>query len=145
MHIKNKVGAITLEFVVAVCLFVPILMVYMTGGYNYYMAQSQNISLNYEAGRYFSTMSACNKEQIYSIQLNPRYAGYDIEAVINGVSSTKTAKGESQGVISITCTPANWSSGTNFGVSSEKYFNSVATNFPFFPKTAYKGGRYVVE
>lgn len=142
---KSKIGVVALEFVVAISLLVPVLLIYISGGYTYYMAQSQNVSLNYDAGRYFSTMSACDKGQIFAFQLNSKYSHYDIEAIINGRSAIKSAVGEKEGTVTVTCSTANWSPGTNFGVNTVKDFDSIATHFPFFPKAAYKGGRYVVE
>ena len=152
--LKNKSGSAIIETVIVIGLTLPIFLSFIFGGYSYYLAQSKNINLNFEVGRYASTMGACSAEDMSTIAKVNKYGLYNLNLNIDGNMVCLNCAGNpfdaptptgNNGTVIITCQSDNWATGSEFGVSSEYIYEKGMGNFSFYPEKSVEGATYVVE
>lgn len=105
---KNRLkrGATSIETVLVMAMVLPILFSFIFGGYNFYLKQADNVNLNFEAGRYFSTMNACNEATLKTISSTLKYSEYSLVTVIDGVRKQSYVASPNKGTIAIYCQSA---------------------------------------
>ena len=139
-----KKGAAALEAVIAISVILPVLFSFIFGGYDFYLRQADNVNLNFEAGRYFSTMNSCTEATLLSISSTVKFSQYNLITEINGVRRTSYSAPASRGTIAVYCSSTAWSRGYTFYVWTA--MNSQSFYLPsFYPRQVSKGGYYVVE
>lgn len=142
--IKRKIGAVSLEAVIAIGLILPILFSFIFGGYNFYMAQAENVNFNFNVGRFLASMPDCSESSFALIGSNPRFSAFEVQAVIDGVETKPYTTLNPKGVIRINCASTDWKQGYIFYVyTSVKVQAMYIPNF--YPEVASKGGYYEVE
>lgn len=104
---KNKKGAVALETVLTLALVLPVLFSFIFGGYNFYLKQSDNVNLNFEVGRYLSTLDACDEATLLTISGTSKFSGYKLITVIDGVRKVSFNASPSKGTIAVYCQSAD--------------------------------------
>lgn len=141
---KNKKGAVALETVLTLAMVLPILFSFIFGGYNFYLKQADNVNLNFEAGRYFSTLKTCDEPSLLSISSTSKFNEYKLITVIDGTRKVSFNASPSKGTIAVYCQSADWKKGYTFFVWTAQ--KATSRFIPaFYPEEAGKGGYYVVE
>ena len=113
---KYKKGAVTLEAVMAISLILPIFFAFIFGGYDFYMRQADNVNLNFEVGRFASTMDECTESKLKSISGTVKFNNYDLITEINGVRKLSHSASNRRGTIAVYCSSAPWERGYTFYV-----------------------------
>lgn len=146
---NNEDGAA--EVVTGIMLFAFVFMLLSTfafGGYTYFTAASENTRMNYNVGRFVSSLDLCDASDssLGSMAYLSRYDGYDIEAYFDGSASATVIQdvANHEGVITITCNSSNWNRGQEFSVNTTQKLVPIQF-FDIFPETVAKGAIYVVE
>lgn len=146
---NNEDGAS--DVITGVILFAIIFMLLSTfsfGGWSYFTAASENTNLNYNVGRYVSSLDMCDTSDssLGSMKYLTRYNDYDIEAYFDG-SATPTViqdVANQEGTISISCDSTSWNRGAEFSVNTVMGLTPIQF-YDVFPESVAKGSIYVVE
>lgn len=139
-----KKGAAAIETVITMALVLPILFSFIFGGYNFYLKQADNVNLNFDAGRYLSTLDSCNESTLLAITGVAKYSDYTLITVIDNVRKVSYTPAIGKGTIAIYCQSADWKREYTFFVWTS--LSAKSTFIPdFYPDNAGKGGYYVVE
>jgi len=132
--IKDNFGGAAIETIIVVMLVFPIILMFIIGGFKFFNVHSQNVNINFDAGRYVST-TGCSIDKLQdSMPGISKFNGFNIF-----VDGTKIQSG-TKGDISITC-QNNSESGDEFNVVS----SMPVYNVKFFPITSARSGNYVQE
>jgi hypothetical protein len=100
---NNKQGAAATEAVLAIAIIIPILIGFIFGGYDFYLKQADNVNLNFQAGRYFTTMTSCDSATLASISLNQEFSHYNVITVIDGKRKEAYKAAKKEGTIIVYC------------------------------------------
>lgn len=100
---RDKQGAVALEAVIALSLILPILFSFVFGGYDFYLRQADNVNLNFEAGRYMSTMTECSNDAFRTMSDTFKFNKYDLIAHIDGTRHVVYSAPVRQGSIVVHC------------------------------------------
>ncbi len=95
--IKDKSGGSAIETVLVVMLVFPLIIMFIVGAFTFFNVHSQNVNINFDAGRYVST-TGCSLDKLqYSMPGLKKFNGFNI--FVNGTKIQSGSKGD----ISITC------------------------------------------
>ena len=132
--IKDNFGGAAIETIIVVMLVFPIILMFIIGGFKFFNVHSQNVNINFDAGRYVST-TGCSIDKLQdSMPGITKFNGFNI--FVNGTKIQSGTKGD----ISITCLN-NSESGDEFNVVT----SMPVYNIRFFPITSARSGNYVQE
>lgn len=137
--IKQNKGAVSVEAALVCLLIFPIFISLIVGGYCWSTAQSTNVNINFETGRYVSTVG-CNYSKLNaSMPSLTKYEGYEI--IVNDIQLTNMSGSNEKIVISC---PVESTRGSEFEVTTiYPVFSSAIYNL--FPATVVRSGIYVQE
>ena len=132
--IKDPSGGAAIETVLVVMLVFPLIVMFIVGAFTFFNVHSQNVNINFDAGRYVST-TGCSIDKLQdSMPGLTKFSNFNI--FVNGTKIQNGTKGD----ISITC-QNNSQSGDEFNVVS----SMPVYNIRFFPITSARSGNYVQE
>lgn len=132
--IRDETGGSALETVLVVMFMFPLIVMFIVGAFTFFNVHSQNVNINFDAGRYVST-TGCSLDKLQdSMPGLTKFNGFNIF-----VNETKIQTG-SKGDISITC-QADSQSGDEFNVIT----SMPVYNIKFFPITSARSANYVQE
>ena len=134
MKIKDKSGGSAIETVLVVMLVFPLIIMFIVGAFTFFNVHSQNVNINFDAGRYVST-TGCSLDKLQdSMPGLTKFNGFNI--FVNGTKIQSGSKGD----ISITCQAAS-QSGDEFNVIT----SMPVYNIKFFPINSARSANYVQE
>lgn len=132
--IKDQSGGAAIETVLVVMLVFPLIIMFIVGAFTFFNVHSQNVNINFDAGRYVST-TGCSLDKLQdSMPGLTKFNGFNI--FVNGTKIQSGTKGD----ISITC-QADSQSGDEFNVVS----SMPVYNIKFFPIRSARSANYVQE
>ena len=132
--IRDISGGSAIETVLVVMSVFPLIIMFIVGAFTFFNIHSQNVNINFDAGRYVST-TGCSLDKLQDSMTGlTKFNGFNI--FINGTKIQNGTKGD----ISITC-QNNSQSGDEFNVVS----SMPVYNIKFFPITSARSGNYVQE
>ena len=132
--IKDQTGVATIETILVVMLVFPLMIMFIVGAFTFFNVHSQNVNINFDAGRYVST-TGCSIDKLQdSMHGLTKFSNFNI--FVNGAKIQNGTKGD----ISTTC-QNNSQSGDELNVVS----SLPVYNIKFFPITSARSGNYVQE
>ena len=132
--IKDQTGGAAIETILVVMLVFPLMIMFIVGAFTFFSVHSQNVNINFDAGRYVST-TGCSIDKLQdSMPSLTKFNGFNI--FVNGTKIKNGTKGD----ISITCQNDS-QSGDEFNVVT----SMPVYNIRFFPITSARSGNYVQE
>lgn len=151
--LENEDGSDAISTVIAFSVVFGIVLSLAYGGYEYYSKSAENTNINYDVGRYLSTMQRMDLSTVETLKNLPQYDGFLIVYIdMTGTATTVRGPGQlhnngysgpPKGKITINAN-TQWGEKSFFGVGTMMYARPFQT-VKLFEKEVYKGGVYAIQ